>query len=79
MFEAVHTPSEKQYQELVPQGAKTVLLDPLMLISQQTQTLYYWPPGCYFHNTRGGSRIFCKGGPEFCARVSARTKFGFLI
>jgi len=28
---------------------------------------------------RGGSRILCKGGPEFCARVSERAKFGFLI
>ena len=28
---------------------------------------------------RGGFRILCKGGPEFCARVSTRAKFGFLI
>ena len=36
----------------------------------------------YLHtHGRGGSRILCKGGPEYCARAfnSVRAKFGFLI
>ena len=32
-----------------------------------------------FCNIRGGFRILCKGGPEFCAHISACAKFGFLI